>query len=226
METRASTTYYGVEVSGWVAQEGRSDSWSVHYRYSEFRDFYTKLLPSPLFSDAPFPGRTRLTFANPLSFGKCGGVQLDARRCALALWLQRVIEHPNSEGAWKTQICEFLQGCPACQLIDNDASTRGVGLDGWLEGLGLQDFAGTMEGLGFEEMETVQALNDDQVLDLSHALSRMHIQESDVKSIVTAIKALRSREAEGEPAVSGQNSQARTPSTTNCMACFSGCAVF
>lgn len=225
METRGSTVYYGVEVSGWVTQEGHSASRSLHFRYNQFRDFYTKLVPSPQFSDAPFPGRTRFSIAHPFSTGRCSGVMLDARRCALALWLQRVIEHPNSEGAWKTQVGEFLEGGPACQLIDNDARRRGIGLDGWLEGLGLQDFAGTIEGLGYEEVETVQALNDDQVLDLAQALTRMQIQESDVDSIVTAINALRSREAEGAPAASGQNSKAHTPNTVNCMACFSGCAI-
>ena len=178
-----------------------------------------------MFTDAPFPGRTRFTLDNPLSFGRCRGVLLDARRCARALWLQRVIAHPNSEGAWKTQVCEFLQWGRACQLMDDDGNRRGSGLDGWLEGLGLQDFAGTMEGLGFEEVEAVQALDDDQVLDLSRALTRMHIQESDVDSIVTAINMLRCREVEA-PGTSGQNSKPHRPNTLSYMACFSGCAIF
>jgi len=96
IELRETVNFFAVDVT----PEGIAEPWRVMRRYNDFLN-----LQASLGSGAHFPGAC---FPKKHLFG-CKGEKLEARRCALQLWIQRALEHPASNGAWRLPLQQFLE---------------------------------------------------------------------------------------------------------------------
>jgi len=101
-EQHEDVTFFCVEAvaDGSLDADGGGEPWRVMRRYSDFRQLGRRLGPrSWRYPDAPFPRR---------HVGPCTDAVLEARHCALEVWLQRVVQDPWSQGAWAGCLHDFL----------------------------------------------------------------------------------------------------------------------
>jgi len=91
-------TLFVIEIIPFSSWGEDAEPWVARHRFREFHELLKQLGDQCHFSDAPFPERSPYMT----------GARLDARRAALELWLNRVVQHPLAQDAWARLLRDFL----------------------------------------------------------------------------------------------------------------------
>eukprot|EP00929_Paragymnodinium_shiwhaense_P088630 TRINITY_DN48939_c0_g1_i1.p1 TRINITY_DN48939_c0_g1~~TRINITY_DN48939_c0_g1_i1.p1 ORF type:complete len:866 (+),score=190.21 TRINITY_DN48939_c0_g1_i1:163-2760(+) len=103
MDTRDGHVFFRIQCEPYESLDGTygGDPWIIQRRYGQFAALAKDLgRPCESWPDAPLPRKTMRS---------CAGERLQARRLALDVWLQRVLQEAPLHAGWPARLKQFLE---------------------------------------------------------------------------------------------------------------------